>query len=1677
MEESSEAHMETDVSSTTEDIPESNETTGSHNNMEMVIVVEELKDEDDFYDDNGKEETVSEVTNTEILVQSPENLVESDISVSKSYEKESESPKSIQKLASTPELPQKTVNKESQPSKSTTPSPQNQQVKTIDSSSKIEVSSPKTAKEEKTIKENLVQAKEIQTDPEKVILVKDNKLSTPLKSPVKESSVSVPEQKNDDNIRQTSEPNQEDIEGKTKNIVLPIDITIERDVDIIDNGNECQSESITEEKEQNKSLSRELKSLINSAKESKIISECTQITSKIRKSRTPLDNTSLNISESEKIQGIRRHSNNSQKSSCSEKSEKVALKRSMRSQNPEFVSKSPIKNGKLQLDLYCWRCHWDVEQVSEKSHTPLHCTVCPRTYHYKCLSGNERNRVNAEKSWLCPECMAILNAESSETRSPGMKKISLGRLCELLNFALERMMDLNGVEPFMNPVDRNAFPDYDKYVVHPMDLSLMKSNIEASLYGSTEAFLADANWILHNSIIFNTRMLLCLAVQSKLTGAARALVRSCRAEMGEIETCPECYAAAHARKPTWFTDVCSTPHILLWAKLKGFPYWPAKGMSVNNNGLVDVRFFGAHDRAWVPHKDCFLYSERDPNNFRTKRQDILDSMQEAEQHIRNISRKYGKFVYPPFKTQLEPSKLTEKSIKEPIVKQYFLLQMCALYSFRPTGPSGSSGQSGPNWPSGPIAANDVSESEDQSGAVTKLKATESNDETKADNDQSTTEKDKTMEIDETPQKKANECRKRRHSGVDETVFTVVEIGSTEKRKKVVYDKKTDIKTLETQERICSIEGTPKEKEVELSNKEDKNMEVHSNEDKVGGIDLTQDEEPSSSTTDKAKTPKMTPIKIIFSNKDSSITIKSPKPSTPKSSTPNEKSAKPIRIEKAFVNDKEAKNDKTKSQRRQSSKSNKSLNNSTTNKSDKPTDKKAGDLATANNKKNNIAVKNKDSNTNKSVNDKTLASNKTSKNVTQSDDDTSLAIIARTNSKSAIVGGDDISRLPTISHVMSLSTLAQCTYTTTSKTTASSKTLELTIEAHPNSSIFTPTSTDNVKTAKDAQTKLQKLRNETEPVVGRVGVRSFARMKSPEPKSRNDNLQSEIKCEPIEIDDADRHMEKMDLMKSFELRPVNLGTQNLREVRINKMVVTPVTVNKAEPRPKAKKSFPQPRKPDEGRSELNGNKNSMVYIPIQPSNTQPPIRPTKPAVNGPVSNASKTITSANTTLVTSLVNTQTTSILPVAMTSLLSTSTTSTMVSSSFTSSGQTPTIGQVPTTVHTVPLMTSVNGQWMLSLQPVMSVGGVDSTPSPPIVNGIVERTNLAPGLVPLSANASAPTGGTVVTANIITPPSTNSTTNKPSENTPGEPPRLQQRPPLMNPFDASATFPTTVPPPSSVGPLTAKLNQNANKLTDFFRNLIEDTLEKLDEPSTAITSLRLQLEQAKWRYQMEINELKHNHELTVAEMRATFEKELTRAVNDVRRVAQLEQDVVVQQTKSKQWCANCNQEAQFYCCWNTSYCDYPCQKAHWSQHFSNCAQQWRQDGSNDDSMSLESRLQPQPDKLPKKAPALTVGGKAASRGFAADQSLSQVHKKPAIIVSMMEDSNGNQSMKCVGTYKPQPQQSMLINKQIMSKEESNKKVVTSGGYLIVGAGAPNSSTVVTPSRRTHTTVQYIQTS
>ncbi|MEE6520619.1 hypothetical protein FKM82_018538 [Ascaphus truei] len=76
-----------------------------------------------------------------------------------------------------------------------------------------------------------------------------------------------------------------------------------------------------------------------------------------------------------------------------------------------------------------------------------------------------------------------------------------------------------------------------------------------------------------------------------------------------------------------------------------------------------------------------------------------------------------------------------------------------------------------------------------------------------------------------------------------------------------------------------------------------------------------------------------------------------------------------------------------------------------------------------------------------------------------------------------------------------------------------------------------------------------------------------------------------------------------------------------------------------------------------------------------------------------------------------------------------------------------------------------------------------------------------------------------------------------------------------------------------------------------------------------------------------------------MAEMRQSLEQERDRLIAEVKKQTELEKQAAVDETKKKQWCANCKKEAIFYCCWNTSYCDYPCQQAHWPEHMKSCTQ------------------------------------------------------------------------------------------------------------------------------------------
>lgn len=146
----------------------------------------------------------------------------------------------------------------------------------------------------------------------------------------------------------------------------------------------------------------------------------------------------------------------------------------------------------------------------------------------------------------------------------------------------------------------------------------------------------------------------------------------------------------------------------------------------------------------------------------------------------------------------------------------------------------------------------------------------------------------------------------------------------------------------------------------------------------------------------------------------------------------------------------------------------------------------------------------------------------------------------------------------------------------------------------------------------------------------------------------------------------------------------------------------------------------------------------------------------------------------------------------------------------------------------------------------------------------------------------------------------------------------------------------------SEAGHYSKMLIDNSHKFADFFRSVFEVTLADIAGMGCSearIQLLELELEQCKMVHAKEIADLKSNTSIILNEMKKNFETEKTKLINETRRQCELDRIRAVEDTKKRQWCANCGKESKFFCCWNTSYCDYPCQQQHWPRHMAHCSQ------------------------------------------------------------------------------------------------------------------------------------------
>jgi hypothetical protein len=89
------------------------------------------------------------------------------------------------------------------------------------------------------------------------------------------------------------------------------------------------------------------------------------------------------------------------------------------------------------------------------------------------------------------------------------------------------------------------------------------------------------------------------------------------------------------------------------------------------------------------------------------------------------------------------------------------------------------------------------------------------------------------------------------------------------------------------------------------------------------------------------------------------------------------------------------------------------------------------------------------------------------------------------------------------------------------------------------------------------------------------------------------------------------------------------------------------------------------------------------------------------------------------------------------------------------------------------------------------------------------------------------------------------------------------------------------------------------------------------------------------------------------------YKKKLDAALAEQRQQLEEETKRAVVEAKKKQWCANCLEEAGFYCCFNTSYCSLNCQQNHWPSHIHSCQNSNKLEARNGSGSTQRSNSEP----------------------------------------------------------------------------------------------------------------------
>uniref|UniRef100_A0A8D9BDI8 Protein kinase C-binding protein 1 n=3 Tax=Cacopsylla melanoneura TaxID=428564 RepID=A0A8D9BDI8_9HEMI len=304
----------------------------------------------------------------------------------------------------------------------------------------------------------------------------------------------------------------------------------------------------------------------------------------------------------------------------------------------------------LDKDKYCWFCHKGVTVTSHDRSNDFHrCRTCQKIFHVRCVTEFviKTEWVVNDTEWECKPCVQYREYKEKDQWAPYVEYLGHDKYKKQLRFIIEKLKKYPSAKELLRPVNTRLFPDYPQYIARPIHFEMIDQRLNDGEYRCVDTLLEDIRWMVHNSVIFN-------GGSSGITKDLRSLLKNLRMELYDLDSCACCYIHAYTRPELWFVLPCPTPHLLVWAQLKGFPYWPAK---VYDSGLekrpgeILVKFFGDHARSWILYENIYLYSLDPPSECPNKRKkskqhDMISSLMEMERHVEFLEKEFSVFKYP-----------------------------------------------------------------------------------------------------------------------------------------------------------------------------------------------------------------------------------------------------------------------------------------------------------------------------------------------------------------------------------------------------------------------------------------------------------------------------------------------------------------------------------------------------------------------------------------------------------------------------------------------------------------------------------------------------------------------------------------------------------------------------------------------------------------------------------------------------------------------------------------------------------------------------------------------------------------------------------------------------------------------------------------------------------------------